>query len=84
MVARNLGLDEVVDHYTLVGDEVELVRNKAGATRLGFALALKFLLWQGRFPLGRHELADDAVEHVSRQVGVAADEFGSYDMSARS
>jgi hypothetical protein len=33
-VARNLGLDEVVDHFTLIGDETELLRNKSGATRL--------------------------------------------------
>ena len=47
--------------------------NKTGATRLGFALALKFLLWRGRFPRGHHELPDDAVEHVVRQVGVPAE-----------
>jgi TnpA family transposase len=76
-------LDKVVDHFTLVGDEVDQLRNKAGATRVGFALTLKFLLWRGRFPRGRHELADDAVDHVARQVGVAADEFGSYDMTSR-
>jgi len=83
MMARDLGLDDVVDHFTLVGDEVDQLRNKAGGTRLGFALTLKFLLWRGRFPRGRHELADDAVAHVARQVGVAAGEFGSYDMAGR-
>lgn len=82
-MASDLGLDEVVDHFTLVGDEVDQLRNKAGATRLGFALTLKFLLWRGRFPRGRHELADDAVDHAARQVGVAAGEFGSYDMAGR-
>lgn len=25
----------VVDHFTLVGDELDLLRNKSGATRLG-------------------------------------------------
>ncbi len=82
-MARDLGLDEVVDHFTLVGDEVDELRNKAGRTRLGFALMLKFLLWRGRFPKGRHELADDAVAHVARQVGVAPGEFASYDMAGR-
>lgn len=82
-MARNLGLDEVVDHFTLVGDEVDQLRNKTGATRLGFALALKFLLWRGRFPRGHHELPDDAVEHVARQVGVAVSELGSYDITSR-
>jgi len=37
------GLDDVVDHFTLVGDELDLLRNKSGATRLGFAVLLKFL-----------------------------------------
>ena len=38
-----MGLDEVVDHFTLVGDELNLLR-KSGATRLGFAALLKVLL----------------------------------------
>ena len=73
----------MVDHFTLLGDEVDQLRNKTGATRLGFALALKFLLWRGRFPRGHHELPDDAVEHVARQVGVPAHELRSYDMASR-
>jgi len=46
------GFDGVVDHFTLIGDEAEQLRNKAGATQLGFAVLLKFLLWRGRFPQG--------------------------------
>jgi hypothetical protein len=34
-VARPLDLDELVDHFTLVDDELELLRNKTGATPLG-------------------------------------------------
>jgi len=68
-VGRNVGLDDVVDHFTLVGDELDLLRNKAGATRLGFTVLLKFLLWRGRFPRGRHEIPDAALP----EAGVAAD-----------
>jgi hypothetical protein len=39
----------VVEHFTLVGDELTWLRNKSGATRLGFPAMLKFLLWKGRF-----------------------------------
>jgi Domain of unknown function (DUF4158) len=63
---------------------VDQLPKKAGATRLGFALSLKFLLWRGRFPRGRQELADDAVEHVARQVDVPAVEIESYDLASRS
>jgi hypothetical protein len=82
-VGRNLGLDEVVDHFTLVGDELDLLRNKSGATRLGFAALLKFLLWRGRFPRAAHELPDDAVAHLARQVSVPAGELGSFEFASR-
>jgi hypothetical protein len=82
-VARDLGLDEVVDHFTLIGDELELLRNKSGATRLGFAVLLKYVLWRGRFPPGSHEPPDDAVAHLARQVRVPAGELASYDFASR-
>jgi hypothetical protein len=82
-VARNLGLDDVVDHFTLVGDELELLRNKSGATRLGFAVLLKFLLWHGRFPRALRELPDDAVAHLARQVRVSAGELAAFDLASR-
>ena len=82
-MARNLGLDEVVDHFTLIGDELELLRNKSGATRLGFAALLKYVMWRGRFPPGAHELPDDAVAHLARQVRVPAGELASYDFASR-
>ncbi|WP_405691301.1 DUF4158 domain-containing protein [Streptomyces sp. NBC_00057] len=82
-VGRDLGLDGVVDHFTLSGDEAGWLRNKTGATRLGFAVQLKFLTWRGRFPEMRLELPPDAVEHVAKQVGVAASELGFYDFTSR-
>jgi hypothetical protein len=34
--------DELIEHWTLVGDELGQVAGRRGATRLGFALLLKF------------------------------------------
>ena len=82
-MARNLGLDEVVDHFTLIGDELELLRNKSGATRLGFAVLLKYVLWRGRFPPAAQQLPEDAVAHLARQVRVPATELESYDFASR-
>ena len=82
-MALDLGLDDVVDHFTLIGDEFDQLRNKSGATRLGFAVLLKFLLWRGRFPRGLHEVPDDAVAHLARQVRVPAAELGSFDFASR-
>jgi hypothetical protein len=66
-VARPLDLDELVDHFTLDADELKLVRNKSGATRLGFGLLPKHLVWKGRFPRGRGELPDNAIAYVARR-----------------
>jgi hypothetical protein len=52
MMARDLGLDDVVDHFTLIGDELDQLRNKPGATRLGFAVLFKFLLCADGFRAG--------------------------------
>jgi hypothetical protein len=76
VVARRLDLDELVEHFTLLPDEVALLRNKAGATRLGFAVLLKFFTHRGRFPSGRSELADEVVDFVARQVKVPAGDLG--------
>lgn len=72
MVGRLLELDELVEFFTLLPDETALLRNKSGATRLGFALLLKFLTHRGRFPSGRVELPGEAVEFVAKQVRVPA------------
>ncbi|MCA1698469.1 MAG: DUF4158 domain-containing protein [Actinobacteria bacterium] len=79
----DIGLDDVVEHFTLDDLERELLRNKSGSTRLGFAAMLKFLGWKGRFPRGLFELPDDAIEHLARQVKVAAAQIGAYDFTGR-
>jgi hypothetical protein len=50
-VARTpLDLDDLVEHWTLLKDEQPLVSGKRDATRLGFAVLLKFYTQYGRFP----------------------------------
>jgi hypothetical protein len=36
-----VGMAELVEHWTVAGDERDLIPGKRGATRLGFALLLK-------------------------------------------
>jgi Domain of unknown function (DUF4158) len=74
-------LDELIEHWTLLDDERELIAGKRGPTRLGFAVLLKFYARAGRFPRGRAELDDEAVAFVARQVGVPASDLGFYEWS---
>ncbi|WP_433152998.1 DUF4158 domain-containing protein [Actinomadura nitritigenes] len=46
-------MGELVEHWTLLDDERELIAGKRGAARLGFALLLKYFTRHGRFPPGR-------------------------------
>ena len=80
-MARSLDLDELVEHWTLLDDELKLIAGKRGPTRLGFALLLKFYTRLGRFPRGPGELPDEAVAFVARQVGVDPGELGFYEWS---
>lgn len=67
----------------MLKDEQELVSSKRSATRLGFAVLLKFYTQYGRFPRNRAELPGEAVESVARQVQVPASELDSYDWTGR-
>ena len=73
-----LSLDELVEHWTLLGDERELVAGKRGPTRLGFALILKFYAGYGRFPAGRSELSDEVIAFVAKQVKVPASRLSQF------
>ncbi|MFE6977237.1 Tn3 family transposase [Streptomyces sp. NPDC057682] len=83
MARTPLDLDELVEHWTLLKDEQALVSGKRGATRLGFAVLLKFYTQYGRFPRNRAELPGEAVEFVARQVQVPALELESYGWTGR-
>jgi hypothetical protein len=70
---------DLVEHWTLLESETDLLATKRGATRLGFAVLLKFYGRYGRFPRGRAEVKQDAVEFVAAQVKMPAADLGLYD-----
>ena len=76
-------LDRLVDEWTLLDGERELVAGKQGTTRIGFALHLRFYGRRGRFANGRDAFPSEVVEFVARQVGVAPELFAGYEFSGR-
>jgi Domain of unknown function (DUF4158) len=70
--------EELLEHFTLLPDELAAVSNKSGATRLGFAVLLKCLQYEGRFPRSRQEVAPEVVRFLAAQVGVDAPLFAHY------
>ena len=82
-MARVLDEDELIEHWTLVGDELDLLTGRTGPSKLGLALWLKFFIAEGRFPTGRSELPDEAVGWVASQVKVPASDIGLFDWEGR-
>jgi hypothetical protein len=75
--------EDLLDAWTLVEGDWDLVANKVGATRLGFALLLRFFELEARFPRDRGELLAAAVRYVADQVDVPAGELAQYDCRRR-
>jgi hypothetical protein len=83
-VRREWSPEELIGSWTLVDEDWQLVGNKSGATRLGFALMLKFFEIEARFPRAPDELPPSAVAYVAEQVKVDPGEFAAYPWAGRS
>ncbi|MGP3965770.1 Tn3 family transposase [Nonomuraea sp. 3N208] len=76
-------MDELVDHWTVLSDEADLVNAKHENTRLPFALLLKYYTQHGRFPRGRSDFPDEVVDYVARQTKTSPGSVGLYEWSGR-
>ncbi|WP_327099500.1 DUF4158 domain-containing protein [Nocardia vinacea] len=76
--------EDLIGSWTLIGGDWQLVKNKAGATRLGFGLLLKFFELEARFPRGPEEVPAAAVAYMSEQLKVDPAEFDAFPWSGRS
>ncbi len=76
--------DELIDAWTLTGNDWDLIANKAGVTRLGFAVMLKFYEIEGRFPAYPQEVPPAAVSYLGSLVKVDPALFANYTWTGRS
>jgi len=80
---REWSPEQLIDSWTLDDDDRKLLRNKSGASRLGFSVILKFFELDARFPRHGGEVPSAAVDYVAQQVGVDSAVFASYAFSGR-
>ena len=81
---RQWETEELVEHWTLDVEDRTLLDNKTGATRLGFAVLLKFFRREGRFPQHKNEVPALVITYLSTQVGVDATAYMQYAWQGRS
>ncbi|GHP00534.1 hypothetical protein KSF_105810 [Reticulibacter mediterranei] len=75
--------EELIEHWILSAWDQAQVGNKTGATRLGFAVLLKFFQRKGRFPFFKNEIPGGIISFVATQVGVEPSEYLQYDWQGR-
>jgi hypothetical protein len=57
---------ELVEHWTLLPNELELLTQKNDQNRLGFALLFKFFVFSARFPEKPPEIPAVVVNYVAK------------------
>jgi hypothetical protein len=80
---RNWELDEIIDHFTFLPNELTQVGNKTGETRLGFGVMFKYFQYEARFPNYKNEVPIEIIEYIAKQLDVAPFVFDKYDWSGR-
>jgi TnpA family transposase len=80
---HNLTPLEMDEYCSLLPGEMDLLANKNGANRIGFAVLLKFFQHEGRFPSRLREVPPDLVDHIARQVKVGVRAFERYRLHDR-
>lgn len=78
-----LSAEDLAERWTLDASNWELLANKSGATRLGFAALLKFFEFENRFPRNREELPPAANRFLADQVRVPAEAWEEYRWTGR-
>ncbi len=73
-----VGVDELVEFWTLLDEDHELLVGERGAGAMAFALELKYYSRHGKFPLGRADFTSEIVEFVSKQLGIEVAELDKY------
>ncbi len=80
---RMWDIEEVVEHFTLLPSDLELLANKTGATRLGFALLLKCFQYEARFPLIKNDIPKPIVDYIAHQLRLDSTLYLQYDWIGR-
>ena len=80
---RNWQPEELIEHWTLIPAELELLSKKTDNSRLGIALLLKYFQYEGCFPTSKAEIPRDVIRYVAQLLKVSPDRFDSYDWQGR-
>ncbi|MBH8605847.1 Tn3 family transposase [Thermoactinomyces sp. CICC 10522] len=77
-------VEELVERFTFLPMEMNLLSNKTPENRLGFAVLFKFFQDQGYFPQSKQDIPDPVLKYIAKQVNVPDDLLINYNFDGRS
>jgi hypothetical protein len=84
MMKRNWQPEELVECWTLLPNELELLVHKKPQNRLIFALLLKFFELEARFPESDHEIPSVVVKYITQQLKISPSIYHECNWQGRS
>ena len=82
---RNWEMDELIEHFTFLPNEMQQIGNKAaGETRIGFAVLFKFFQYEARFPTHKYEVPKAVINYIAKQIDAQPGHYAQYDWTGRS
>ena len=84
MVKPHWEEEELIENWTLVPQELKLVRNKLGGNQIGFALLLKHFQLFARFPDSQSSIPQTIISYIAHQINVSESLYSNYDWQGRS
>jgi hypothetical protein len=73
----------LVESFTILPSDRELLGTKSGASRLGGAVLLKYFQCEGRFPATWHDVPREVRRHLAQSVGVSPETYRHSDLDER-
>jgi hypothetical protein len=80
---RQWDATELVEHFTLMPEEMALLESKSEENRLGFAVLLKFFQMEARFPRAKHEVPKLVVSYIASLLGLSPRLYKQYEWVGR-
>ncbi len=84
MVKPHWDTEELIENWTLLPQELELVSNKVGANQIGFAILLKYFQLMARFPDSNSEIPDLIISYISSQLNLPDSLYSEDNWQGRS
>src|SRR5450759_1621083 len=80
---RTWDIEELIEHFTLLPQDMDLLANKTGPTRLGFAVLLKYFQYAARFPTAKQDVPKPILNYLAKQLNLSPELYHQYDWTGR-